>query len=368
MSVTVPRPEVMSGGRCPLPEPRGEVSAYLVDRLRTSPHDLTDLPNPTDDPLTGEDFALALYLLYELSYQGVQDVDDGWEWQPSLLQFRGRLEHGLLDRVRDEIGELEPPEDIVGFLKRLFEGDGGRSVAGWCEARGRLVHLREQAVLRSAWQLKEADPHTWVIPRLRGVPKAALVEIQADEYGGGVTKEIHAELFALTMERLGLDARYGAYIDHLPAVALSQVSLVSMFGLHRRWRGAAVGHLAVFEMASPPTMASLSAALRRLGFDEWSRLFYDTHVVADAHHQTVAAEKLAAGLVEQDASLARDVAFGALALERVEEIGTDHTLDAWEAGRSALRRPLPDVDHAPGQVIEPTPAEDPRGGSGSAAG
>ena len=44
--------------------------------------------------------------------------------------------------------------------------------------------MREFAVHRSAYQLKEADPHTWVIPRLRGRGEGRLVEIQPDEYGG----------------------------------------------------------------------------------------------------------------------------------------------------------------------------------------
>lgn len=40
---------------------------------------------------------------------------------------------------------------------------------------------------RSAYQLKEADPHSFALPRVpAGRAKAAFVEIQADEYGGGV--------------------------------------------------------------------------------------------------------------------------------------------------------------------------------------
>ena len=65
---------------------------------------------------------------------------------------------------------------------------------------------------RSAYQLKEADPHSWALPRLTGAPKAAMVEIQADEYGGGDVERMHSALFAKTMDRLGLDATYGAYL------------------------------------------------------------------------------------------------------------------------------------------------------------
>jgi hypothetical protein len=67
-----------------------------------------------------------------------------------------------------------------------------------------LEQAKEFVVLRSVYQLKEADPHTWAIPRLRGRAKSAMVEIQADEYGGGKPGRIHAELFARTMQGLGL--------------------------------------------------------------------------------------------------------------------------------------------------------------------
>jgi hypothetical protein len=347
-------------GASPLPRPRGTLSAYLLDQLTRAPHDLAGAPDPDDDPVTGEDGALALYLLYELHYRGVDGVDEAWEWDPGLLTIRQRLERSFEERLRDEVGTVDVPSDIVGFLQDLVTSEGGRSVATWCLEQGELVHLREQAVHRSGWQLKEADPHSWALPRLHGRPKAALVEIQADEYGQGVQKDIHAELYALTMERLGLDPSYGAYLDVMPALSLSTVSLVSWFGLHRRMVGAMVGHLAVFEMASVPVMGAFSAALRRLGFDDWTRLFYDTHVVADAHHQTVAATELAGGLVEQDPRQAANIAFGALALERLEGLLTDQVLDAWEVGRTSLLAPLPDIDEAPGQRAEAVPADDPR--------
>jgi hypothetical protein len=48
-----------------------------------------------------------------------------------------------------------------------------------------------------------------------------MVEIQADEYGGGRADRIHAHLFAKAMTGLGLDATYGAYLDHIPGSTLA---------------------------------------------------------------------------------------------------------------------------------------------------
>jgi hypothetical protein len=40
-------------------------------------------------------------------------------------------------------------------------------------------------------------------------------------------------LFAKLLDAVGLDSRYGAYVDHLPAITLATVNLMSWMGLHR---------------------------------------------------------------------------------------------------------------------------------------
>ena len=340
---------------------RGPLSAMLLETLaRPAGTPLPDVPVISDDPLADEDLQLALYLAYELHYRGLSGVDEDWEWDPGLLALRARIEAAVEHALRDEVGPVRPTGDVAAWLQSLVGGDDGPSTSAWCAQRADLEQTCEEAAHRSLYQLKEADPHSWVLPRLHGAPKAALVEIQADEYGDGVTRDMHAELFALTLERLGLDPTYNAYLDLVPAPTLATVNLVSMLGLHRRLRGAAVGHLALFEMASVPVMANHDAGLRRLGFDHWTRLFYTTHVVADAHHQSVAAHDLAGGLVAQDPSLEVDVMFGAAALAALEARATDHVLGAWEGGRTSLRRRLDVPADPPGRREDRLPADDPR--------
>jgi hypothetical protein len=328
------------GARPPLPAPRGALTAFLLEHLTRPVHDLPAAPTATDDPLDGEDSALALYCCYELHYQGLAGVDEGWEWEPTLLGLRRRLEGAFEARLRDLVGPVVVPDGVPSALHELIDTADGPSLSTYLYEQGSLGQFREFCVHRTAWQLKEADPHTWALPRLTGAAKAALVEIQADEYGQGVEKDMHAELYALSLRELGLDDRYGAYLDRLPGVTLAPVNLASYFGLHRRWRGALVGHLAVFEMTSVEPMGRYSATLRRHGFGPWARLFYDTHVVADAHHQSVAAHDLAGSLARDEPELAADVLFGASALMGLEDRFTQHLLDAWAAGRTSLRAPL----------------------------
>ena len=339
MTLTAPR----CSARCAvgLPAPRGPLSEFLLDHLRRPPHHLPVAPPVTEDPLSGDDVQLFLYLCYELHYRGLPGVDDRWEWEPTLLGVRAGVEAAFERSLVDLIGPPRPVAlDVGQELRALISTATGPSLSRYMVERGTLEELREFAVHRSAYQLKEADPHSWAIPRLSGRAKSAIVEIQSDEYGGGPSPaESHAELFADTMVALGLDPTYGADLDRLPGTTLATTNLISFFGLHRRWLGALTGHLAAFEMSSIEPMARYAKAMRRLGLPANAARFYDVHVIADAHHQIVAATDLAGGLAEAEPELAGDIIFGARALMAVEQRFAVRLLDSWAAGRSSLLQP-----------------------------
>jgi hypothetical protein len=322
-----------------LPASRGPVSAALLDALSRAPHSLRGIGDPGD----GEDLQLALYCCYELHYRGFDGVDDRWEWEPSLLRLRGELERRFEGMLLERIGPPgTPPEpgEIDARLRELMQADEAPSVSTFIEREATMGQVLEFMVHRSAYQLKEADPHSWALPRLWGAPKAAMVEVQADEYGNGRPEAIHAELFARAMTAVGLDSTYGAYLDQLPGVTLATVNLMSMFGLHRRLRGAIVGHLALFEMTSAVPNRRYAAGLRRLGHDGDACVFFDVHVVADAVHESVAAVDLAGGLAKQDRVLGADVLWGARALLEIDGDWARHMLSAWEGDGSSLRAVL----------------------------
>ena len=158
---------------------------------------------------------------------------------------------------------------------------------------------------------------------------------------------MHARLFADAMDALGLDATYGAYLDRIPGVTLATVNLMSLFGLHRRLRGAIVGHLALFEMTSSIPNRRYAAGLRRLGARRArAPTFFDEHVEADAVHENIAAVDLAGGLARAEPELAADILWGARALVAVEarwaghvlgELGARATLAAGAAGGAGCR-------------------------------
>ncbi|CAO5161057.1 Iron-containing redox enzyme [Frankia sp. AiPs1] len=339
---TVLRPDDLRPG--PLPRSRGPLSAFVTHALRQPAiARMGPAPRPAGDVLYGQDGALALYCLYELHYRGFAGVDERWEWAPALLALRHALEEVLERRVREEAASVPTPDcdsrdadAIPAALRAIIAAPSGPSLSRYLAEQGTLEQFREFAVHRSPLQLKEADPHSWAIPRLAGPAKAALVEIQADEYGNGVARDMHQNLFGVTMLGLGLDPGYGAYLDRVPGPTLAAVNLASFFGLHRRLRGALVGHLAVFEMTSVEPMAAYGAALRRHGLSAGTGHFFAVHVVADAHHQTLASQALAGSLVRAEPELGADVLFGARAMMAVEGHCSQQILSAWQRGHSSL--------------------------------
>ncbi|MGI8777452.1 MAG: iron-containing redox enzyme family protein [Acidimicrobiales bacterium] len=350
MSIVAVRPSPGLAAPPPLPCPRGPLSSFLIDALRRPAHRLDAglavpagaIDSETVASWTSDDFQLALYVCYELHYRSFAGVDERWEWEPSLLAFRRNLEDVFERGVRDLVPRAGHTTDVAAALWEMIATASGPSLSTFVSERATRTQLREFLVHRSAYQLKEADPHTWAIPRLAGEAKAAMVHIQADEYGNGVEAAMHSSLFADTLVAADLDPRYGMYLDRLPGPTLATVNLVSMFGLHRRFRGALVGHLAIFEMTSIGPMGRYAAAVRRLGVAPAGWKFYDVHVEADAEHQFIAADRMAAGLAAAEPALVDDILFGAEAIMAVEGRFALHLLNSWEAGHSSLCRPLPD--------------------------
>lgn len=325
-----------------LPAARGELSGYLLDHLAGPPGDLPSAPPIPTDPLRGDDFHLSLYLCYELHYGGLPCVDDEWEWSPSLLELRGRLERAFEERLLELVAlDDAPVPDVASALRAVpDESASGPSIAGHVARSASLEQVRELVVHRSAYQLKEADPHSWAIPRLRGAPKTALVEVQFDEYGGGDPDRLHQSLYRDAMEGLDLDGRPGTYLDLIPGVTLATANLASLFGLHRRWRGASIGHLAITEMTSSEANRRYANGLRRLGLGPAVTAFFDEHVEADALHDAVVVNDVAGALARAEPALSPQIVFGARALLAVDAAFAEHLLSAWNEGETSLREPL----------------------------
>ncbi|WP_414467370.1 iron-containing redox enzyme family protein [Mycobacterium asiaticum] len=289
----------------------------------------------------GLDLQLALYMCYELHYRGFASVDPEWEWNPSLLALRSELERVFLAGVRRDVGPIDADHTAAAEMDAItIEPADGTGPSYYLRDTGTWEQMREYFVHRSLYHLKEADPHAFAIPRLSGTAKAAFVAVEFDEYGAGSGTRMHQQLFADLLEAADLDSTYLAYLDAVPAESLAVVNLMSLFGLHRRWRGAAVGHFASTEITSPPGSRRMVQALQRLQAAPACVEFYREHVEADAVHEHVVRQSVVGDLVAREPNLDADVVFGIRAHAAVENRLADVVMAAWQRGESSLRRPL----------------------------
>ncbi|MGA8256341.1 MAG: iron-containing redox enzyme family protein [Nocardioides sp.] len=269
--------------------------------------------------------------MYELMYRGFDEVDDGAEWDAGFLRLRRRLETDLEARLRSRwSGPAAASPDLASDLFSFFEDANGPSVARFIQTSANAEQAREFLKVKSIYHLKESDPTTWVLPRLPVVAKAALAELQYDEYGAGDPNRLHHHLFARGLQGAGLTSSYGAYIDEAPVAVLEQNNTVSLFGLHRRLRGAAVGHLAAFEATSSIPSRRLAQGFERVGLGQSIVDYYAEHVSADAVHDQLAVRSICGGLVAAEPEQRAEVFFGAFTCLDLERRFAEVWLAQWE--------------------------------------
>ncbi len=350
-----------------LPFPRGPLSGLVrcwlsgagapdVDAARDL---LAGLPADVD-PLTDDDVQLALWIMYELHYRGFDDVDDCWEWDPDLLEVRAMVEAVFEQRLRELTAAtvasvLSAEGPLAERLFSLTTDFDAPPLSRYVQRHATREQVLELLRQRSVYTLKEADPHTFVIPRLVGGPKVAMVEVQYDEYGSGRPERQHARMFADTLEACGLSSEYGAYLDCLTGTALAVNNSMSLLALHRRLRGATVGHFAAVESTSATPSRRYADALTRLEFPPVATAYYDEHVEADSAHEQLAMRDVCETLAATEPGMEAEIAFGAAVCLHLDALAAVELLGAWtradESGddQTAAGESVP--DEVPDEVV-----------------
>ena len=321
-----------------LPSDRGLLSKHVLHALQTGddlPSDLyADDEMRTAPVLHDEDVQLTLWVLYELHYRGFDGVAVDREWDPGLIALRLRieaqLEHELRAGTAEALAGLPETADVGQQLLGFVASDRGASAASYLQRKATREQFLDFLTQRSVYHAKEADPHTFVLPRIDGAAKAALAEVQYDEYGSGRPERLHATMFGDALAACGLDRGYGAYVDEATALTLAVNNQMSLFGLHRRLRGAALGHLAAFEASSPVGARKIAGGAERLGLPDAVADYYSEHVEADSAHEQIAAHEICGSFVADHPELRSEVLFGAAACLRLDGLAAQEMVDRWQ--------------------------------------
>ena len=111
-----------------LPHGRGPLSDLLIATLRrpapSHPESTGPAADLAQDGELGEDFQLALYLLYELHYRGFAGVDERWEWNAGLLALRAELEAEFEATLRERLPVADiavDPTTLGAAINHLIE-------------------------------------------------------------------------------------------------------------------------------------------------------------------------------------------------------------------------------------------------------
>ena len=328
-----------------LPPPRGPLSEHAISALRAE-QSTAEQPAAVQTPqlfsdldlLTDADFHLALWCLYELHYRGFDDADPDLEWSPALIALRNTWEAAFEGELRSRTGEhvraaIDLGDDVPTQVFGVIDSIDGPRLAAHLQRHASHEEMLDFLRQRSLYHLKESDPHSFVLARIDGRAKVALAEIQYDEYGAGRPHRLHSRLFGDALEGAGLDRSYGAYAEQTSGATLAVNNLMSLFGLRRRLRGAAMGHLAAFEATSSVPCRKIVGGLQRLDFAPVVAAYFEEHIEADAVHEQVAVRDLCGGLVADEPDLREDVIFGAAACVLMDAVAAEELLTSWRATR-----------------------------------
>lgn len=307
---------------------RGALSDAVLQGMRAGETShLSEAPQPE----SAEDAQLALWVLYEQHYRGFDDVAGELEWDPHLICVRRSLEQEFERTLRSRMPEVPRSGDFAETFFAFVADHDGPSLAAHVQRKATEDQVRELLRHRSIYHLKESDHTTWVIPRLSDRVKAAVMELQFDEYGDGDPNRLHAHLFRRGLEDSGLDSAYGAYIDEAPLEVLEENNAMSLFGLNRRLRAASLGFLAAFETTSSGPSRRMAGGLERLGFPASMIGYYTEHVEADAVHEQLAVRTICGALLEEEPELYDDVYFGAWTSLDLADRYAERMLNQWAA-------------------------------------
>jgi hypothetical protein len=316
-----------------LPCDRGPISRHVIASLETPQEHVGAVVLGPGSVVDDPDAQLALWILYELHYRGFDGVADDREWDLQLLDLRRRLElrfeRDLREDTRPRLAVVPEDRDVTRQLIELIDADESPSTASFLQRRASREQVLDFLREKSVQQLKESDPQSFVLPRIDGPAKVALAELQYDEYGAGRSERLHATLYANALQAAGLDHSYGAHIDDVSALSLASANVMSMFGLSRRLRGAAMGHLAAFEATSSVPSRKIAAGIERVGLPSTVAAYFLEHVEADAVHEQVALHDICGALVADDPTLHDDVLFGAACCLHLEALCGAELLQRW---------------------------------------
>lgn len=162
-------------------------------------------------------------------------------------------------------------------------------------------------------------------------PKLELAENYWDEMGRGQYRGIHGLLLGELVAKMEI----APDIDKTVWESLALANAMTAMATTRRYAWLSIGSLGVVELTAPWRCVHVSKGLKRLGYGQRERLYYDLHSSIDVKHSASWNMNALRPLVAEDPRRARPIAEGALIRMRCAERCFDRYSELLENGAGA---------------------------------
>ena len=226
-----------------------------------------------------------------------------------------RLEGGFLEELRLEVADeaTAAPTDVEGFiewfeqLKQVGPGQGD-PLFPWIAEEASLDQLKWFFEQEAAGEAGFDDLVAMTQVKLPARPKLELARNYWDEMGRGQLAGMHGLLLDALTETLKVDP----VIENTVWQSLALANAMTAMATSRRYAWHSVGALGVIELTAPDRSRMTAQGLKRLGFSNKERRYFDLHAVLDIKHSEDWNAEAIRPAVEQDPRRATAMAEGAL--------------------------------------------------------
>lgn len=240
-----------------------------------------------------------------------EDWRRGFDRQMQMLRLEGAFVDELRAEVADELAEV--PEDadaFVAWFEALKEKGPGQNhpLFSWLAETATEGQMRWFLTQEAAGEAGFDDLVAMTQVKLPHGPKLELAENYWDEMGRGQYRGIHGLLLTELVATMKIEPD----IDTTVWESLALANAMTAMATTRRYTWLSVGALGVVELTAPWRCEHVSAGLKRLGYGQRERLYYDLHAKIDIKHSEGWNTNALKPLVAEDPRRARAIAEGAL--------------------------------------------------------
>ena len=240
---------------------------------------------------------------------------DGWaDDLDDEVELR-KLEGAWIEATRAEVADWAAeapatPDDFVAWFAALKDqGPGqGDALFMWLAETARRDEIKWFIAQEVAGEAGFDD--LVALTQLKMPPRAKmeLAKNYWDEMGRGNIKGMHGAMLDALAEKLAIRPTIEATAWESLALANTMVA----FATSRRYAYHSVGALGAVELTAPGRTALVAQGLRRLGFTNKERMYFDLHAVLDVKHSADWNAEILWPLVNERPESARFIAEGAL--------------------------------------------------------